>query len=319
MKFLDKKRGKTTKKPVASKPKPDSLLFHLHDQMCTTQPARPHKRVHASEMNKQILTDYRGMVTHEFCPREYALMDLLNKERPDEVITTANQKVFDEGNATANILIHRFADAGLAVGDWECRHCGHKYRFRRRPKKCVVNNCGHLYFKYHEIRFRSKTSGISCGIDMFFLTSKETLQVTEYKTLKDDEFKKLEAPLAEHKARTSLYLRIIADSGFTGDPIPIDLLEARVLYTCKGGWGWQDPEIDKYGKKNESFSPFKEFIIKRNDKLSETKWQHAIRLKEFRDQKKGIPLGLCPTQFCPRASSCSVREECFSGRFKGVP
>lgn len=309
MKFVKTFQGKT------QKDKPDSLLYHLHHKMAGPQAARPTKKVHASEMYKTIFDGW-AIKTHEFCPREYALLDVLKKDRPEEFITAAQQKTFDEGNMTAEWLIGMFADLGLAVGDWECRACGEMHKFRRRPVQCDAKSCGHKYFKYHEVRFLSEQSGISCGVDMLFLNRQKKLEALEFKSMKDEDFKALAGPMAEHKWRTNLYMRIVSNSD---DPRKdrIDCTRARVLYVCKGGWGWKDPEIKRYGKPDETFSPFKEFTIKRDDKVTQVKWEHAVRLKQFRDKKKGMPLGLCPTSFCTRASVCSVREHCFSGKYPG--
>ncbi len=299
MKFLDpiKKKGGTAGH--------DSLRYHLHKQLAGHDKARPNKNVHASELMKK---------DQEFCPREKALLDILKKERPDEFVSAPLRKVFDDGNIAANWLVHKLGDIGVVVGDWECHHCAAKYEFQKRPLKCT--GCQHKFFKYHERRFKSLTTDIGCGVDIFFLMQNKKLRVVEAKTIKDDDFKKLEAPLAEHKWRTNLYLRIIEDSN---SPLKdrIDLETFTVFYMCKGGFGRKDEDLRPYGITDGEFSPFLEYNVKRNDKLTDVKWAHAKRLFEFRKGLKGIPLGLCPTGFCARAQVCSVKDACFSGKFKG--
>lgn len=296
---------KFIKKFHKDKETPDSVKYHLHRHLSGTQKARGTQLVHASEMWK---TD------GEFCPREYALLDILKKNRPDEFLSTSQRSTFNQGNMFGNWIAHLFADMGLAVGDWECKHCGNKYEFQKRPTGC--DSCGHKHFLYHECRFISQETGLSCGVDLIRITKGNKHRIVELKTMKDEAFKDLAGPLAEHKIRTTLYLRIIADSG-RPEANRIDTTSADILYYSKSGWGPKDTDVVGWKIRDAHFSPFKEYEIKRNDKSTETKWYHARRLKEFREGHKGIPLGLCPTQFCKRAKTCSVAEECFSGRYKG--
>jgi hypothetical protein len=69
-------------------------------------------------------------------------------------------------------------------------------------------------------------------------------------------------PRAEHRLRTSLYMRIVADSP-TVLRRAIDTTEARVLYVCKGGWGAQDESVLRWRVPHDgAWSPFKEFSVK---------------------------------------------------------
>jgi len=305
-KLLNRIKGGTKKGRTGH----DSVAYHLHKQLDNKRKARSTKIVHASEMQKKDLFGNSG----EFCPREYALLDILNKTRPDERIKTCSQMVFNFGNKVADILIETLGDARMVIGDWECAYCEKKYKFQQRPIEC--KNCEHDRFDYIECRFTSVKTDQSCGVDMFIPTLSEKYRPVEIKSIKDEEFKKLDGPLAEHKWRTNLYMRIIADSkGPRKDKIITD--EAVVIYVSKGGYGCQDTDLSKRGIKDGPFSPFKEYVIKRDDKATETKWYHAQMLKEFRDGKRGMVKGICPTSVCNRAKSCTVAAECFSNRYKG--
>lgn len=296
MKFVSKINKKREKE--------DSLLYHLHRTLAGYERARTTKRVHASE----LYSDFR-----EFCPREVALLDILKKRRPDEFISTATRSTFDFGDMYADWLIDKLADAKLAIGDWECRYCGEMYKFQTRPRTC--RECDHHEFKHHEHRFKSKTCGVSCGVDTIRKTKGTKHRAIEIKSILKGEFEKLEGPLHEHKIRTNLYMRIIDDSKDPARKV-IDTQTAEIIYICKGGYKRND-DVTKWGFQDDNFSPFKVFLVKREDEKTQEKWDHALRLKEFREGKKGVPLGLCATQWTERAEKCSVCSDCFSGKYPG--
>jgi hypothetical protein len=137
------------------------------------------------------------------------------------------------------------------------------------------------------------------------------LRITELKTMDKDEFKALKAPLAEHKWRTNLYLRLVAES-----PHPwakqVDTTEATIMYISKGGYGCADDEPEKWGL-FEKFSPFKEFTIKREDKLTDDLVKRAKAVTDFRKGLVGSPCGVCSTAMSKRATKCTMKKACFSG------
>lgn len=287
-----------------------TIKYHLHKQLQNNTKARSIQIVHASDMLKK---DLYGN-SFEFCPREYALLDELGQTKPDEYIKTCSQMVFNFGNKVADIIVDTMGDADKAIGNWKCDYCGKNYKFKKRPKECT--RCEHTTFNYIECRFTSKQSHISCGIDLLIPTIKNN-KIIEIKSIKDEEFKKLEAPLAEHKWRINLYMRIVADSkGKRKDRINTE--EATILYVSKGGYGCKDTSLHKEGISDGPFSPFKEFIVTRDDKSTDLKWFHAQVLKEYREGKRGIMKGICSTSVCTRAQGCPVASECFSNRYKGT-
>jgi hypothetical protein len=284
-----------------------SIRQFLHATLPKLEPARDHANLHASDLLKKGLFEDK-----EFCPREYALLDTLKLKRPDEFLHTSNQKVFAEGNTAANWLIHKMADAGIAVGHWDCKYCHTRYKFQKRPSEC--KECCHTDFQYIEVRFRSQESDISGGIDIFVDLGEPKLRIAELKTMMDTDFKKLVAPLAEHKWRTNLYMRLVEDSN-SKFRHKINTKEALVFYMCKGGFGYQDDELIEEGIRDSLYSPFKEYRVARDDDTTQTKWNHAKALKRFRDGKGKLPKGICPTSACKRAQSCSVKNQCFSAKF----
>jgi hypothetical protein len=119
-------------------------------------------------------------------------------------------------------------------------------------------------------------------------------------------------PLAEHRARTALYLRVIAEDPEEG--VDVDTTEARILYVTKGGWGDKDLEVKKWDLTDGPWSPFKEFVVEASDELTGPYHEKAVALKARRGGGP-MPAGICPTQFCKRAKFCQVHAECFSGQY----
>ena len=132
-----------------------------------------------------------------------------------------------------------------------------------------------------------------------------------------DQFKELKGPLAEHRLRTNLYLRIMAESSSPWSNT-INHEKATVLYISKGGWGCADPQLKEWGLK-EQFSPFKEFEIARDDSQTDDLADRARTVKEFRAGKVGMPFGICATALVPRAMKCPLRAACFSRRASARP
>lgn len=282
----------------------NSLQFLLHQHLSGPESGRPFKRVHASELTKQ----------DGLCPRLYALADILKAQPKDEWLTTSSVVTFAIGRNVERNVVDWFADMKRIVGNWVCVSCGAVHEFQLRPLKC--GTCGAKVFDHRETRFESEHSGASCGVDMLIKTSDPKLRLVELKSIDKDEFKLLKAPLAEHKWRTELYLRIVAESGHPKASL-LDTSEAKILYVSKGGFGCADLGLKKLGI-NEGFSPFKEFSIKRNDKSTEPLSERARVVKRFRSGEIGMPCGVCPSALSKRAMSCPVRKECFSGDYPAV-
>ena len=138
----------------------------------------------------------------------------------------------------------------------------------------------------------------------------------ELKTMAADQFKTLIAPLAEHKLRTNLYLRIIAESEHPWASM-VSTERARILYISKSGYGCADDGLKAMGIK-ESFSPFKEFEVLRDDSQTAEPAARAKVVKDFRDGQVGMPRGICPSALTQRAKGCAFKSACFSGDHPGV-
>lgn len=288
----------------------NSLKWHLHNHLAGWTPQRSHKIVHASDLMKD---------GKDFCAREFVLLDITKKKPKDEFLTTSLQVTFQIGRDLQTSVVNWFADMGLAVGDWKCMSCGAMHSFQKRPHKCET--CGCKAFHPEEVRFMSSKTGVSCGVDLLVDLGQAKHKMVEIKTIDKEEFKKLVMPLAEHRWRTSLYPRIAAESD---SPYKdrVNLKEAVVLYTSKGGFGTLDDVVKGWKAdgllKDGDFSPFKEFQVARNDDATEAKCQEAKKVHLFRTGQGGIPKGICDTSFCKRAKNCPVMTDCFSGKYEGV-
>lgn len=278
-----------------------SLTSLLHDHLTDFDTHRGVERLHASELTKP----------DGFCPRFFILAHYNPKVLRDRWLSTPEAVTFQIGRDLQDAVVHWFADMKRAFGDWKCLGCDVLYEAGQRPEVC--EDCGSKHFKPVEMRFKSKTTGASCGIDMLGVLDDPQLWVTEIKTMDKDMFKDLKAPLAEHKERTNLYMRLVEDSDHPLKHL-IKLDKARILYVSKG-YGTLQKEKLKAHNISGSFSPFKEFIVDRDDSQTDYLMDRAKLVEDWKTGKIGIPNGLCSTSFDKRAASCTACKDCFSGKY----
>jgi DNA-directed RNA polymerase subunit RPC12/RpoP len=276
-----------------------NLRYLLHEHLAGFDPSRGVKIVHASELTRP----------EGFCPRFYALADVTKAKLRSRWLTTSEQVTFDIGRYLQDRVIEWFAEMNKAVAHWRCLACARLHEFQTRPLRCQA--CGVRTFRPEELRFTSAVTGASCGIDMLLAVGEPRLTSVEIKTIDKEQFKGLVAPLAEHRLRTNLYLRIIAESEHPWSNL-IDADRAIVLYVSKGGYGCAAPELKQWGLK-EGFSPFKDFVVLRDDTRTETQARRAKVVKDFRAGLVGMPCGICATAMVKRAQQCELRKACFSG------
>lgn len=281
-----------------------SPKLEIHRSVPRTDPPREHFPLRASD----LMND-----KYEFCPREHAFLDLQVASKKGEFIGTAQRLTFNHGrfmeDQIRNDLLRH-----LAVGDWVCGVCGHQLNtFSEAPKiKCPSCGWGHKW-QYNEVRYEDPYTGVSGGLDLLLKCGAPQHLMVELKTISPDMFKELVAPLAEHKARTALYLRLVAQSTIPHSD-RVNSKEARVLYAMKA-YGVKDESLKANGIKDSAFSPFKEFRVTRNDDILATPLARARVLKVWRETKKGMPCGVCPNGLMKRAQSCSAVSACFSGKY----
>jgi len=293
MKFLKTVRDK--KSTVLIK---DLLL----QRMTTTQKGRPITRVHASDLTRE---DY------EYCPRQIALQIQQGIPPKKQFIPAALRYTFDEGNDKQSRLNNDWA-GDIMHGYWDCLSCDHCSDFGARPATCTA--CGRKTFKFKEPRFTLKHSGASCGVDILLDVGEPKLMLAECKIIKSENFKKLQAPLSEHRVRTQLYLRMVAESD-NAHRHKINTDKAHILYMSRSH-GFKDD--------NGVISPFKEFIVQRDDKVTRQPLSKARALQISRESTDGAvfeeanpmyPARICNDMMCTRAGSCPVAKVCFSEKY----
>jgi hypothetical protein len=276
-----------------------SLKYLLHNHLAGPEDGRPYANIHASELTKP-----EGL-----CPRLYALADVTKAKPKNEWLSTSDQVTFRIGRELQDATVNWFADMGKAIGHWKCSACGALHEFQLRPAKC--GTCHSRHFHPKEVRFKSEINGASCGVDMLVAMGDTKLVPVELKTMDKDLFKGLVAPLAEHRLRTNLYLRIIKESAHVWSK-QVDVSRAIVFYISKGGFGCADPQLKAWGL-YDGFSPFKEYEVKRADKETDYLSARAKVVTDFRAGKIGMPTGLCSTAMSKRAQGCNLKGVCFGG------
>lgn len=286
--------------------KQPSVKNLIHREVAGYEKARSHAKIHASDL----------MRADEFCPREWILLDVTQRARKDAFIGTSQRLTFDHGRdlewRIRNVYLRKYM-----VGHWKCGVCGNDHpTFGKAPKiKC---KCGFDRWEYEEVRFHCEETGVSGGLDSLMDLGLPKLRILEIKTMDKDEFKGLVAPLAEHRFRTSLYMQL-AKASPSDVSNRVDTSFAHILYTSKS-FGFKDETLKAEGIVDSPFSPFKEFVIPRDDSLSETVLAKAKVVFQIRKQVESglparIPGGVCKTALDRRAANCACVTACFGSKY----
>lgn len=277
----------------AAKPK-HSVIGVLKQQLGGPQHGRSMKIVHASDVTRI-----------EFCPRRWALFELLGKDPPLQTVATAMDVTFRLGKTIESLLIEEWS-GDAAIGNWKCRWCGEQRTMVPKPDgHCSKISPRKHWWQYVQMVVEAPAYGIQGAPDVLFNIGAPQLVVTEIKIMAPAEFDTLLVPLPEHRLRTSLYLWIIEHSQHPYRD-KINLHESRVLYVSRG-----------YGKMNAEWNeilPFREFVVKRNDLDLNEFLKRAAALKAFRVTGL-MPQGICSTALDKTAKKCSVMHQCFSGDY----
>ncbi len=266
----------------------------LIDGIGATKETRTVHELHASDLTKQDPL---------FCPREMVLMRELGVSRPLSWMHYAHamRMTWDQGHDMQWRINNEYL-RDYMVGDWHCLRCDERLEWCTAPldQGCIDPEGGyhgHHLWEYREPVFHHP-SGFSGSLDGIVRFSKEKQRMLEVKIMAPEEFKGLKAPLAEHRVRTQLYLRMLAESEDVRTHM-LDTSEAHVLYVSRA-----------YGAKNElgKVSPFREYIVKRDDAQVE-------RYVHMANAVSGdMPEGICSSALVGRAEKCPVAKPCWSGK-----
>ena len=260
--------------------------------------ARLKKTIHASDLTNK----------EEYCPREVRLLDVLDVSLKRRYIGVPLRVTWDDGIDKQYRLNNDYLIREI-VGNWKCRTCGNTRAWCKKPHITCEHRRVSCLWEYEEVRFRHEPTGATGSIDAIIDVGKNKLRVVEIKIMSTSLFKPLVAPLAEHKLRTALYLRLIHQSTHA-HKLDINTDEASILYVLRG-YGFKD--------ENGDISPMKEYIVKRDDALVDRELAKAHALTWARGQDEVVyPVGVCSHVMADRAGSCPVAQECFSGKRKAT-
>jgi hypothetical protein len=273
-----------------------SLVELLNTRLAGKREARSHKVVHVSTVTDAELG---------FCPRQFALLDVLEQKLPPEYINAALQVAFDNGEALHDLCRNKWLRNDV-IGMWKCKNCKEERHFSKLPVLTKGYSCTHEWV-YHEEKFVDAETHISGSIDFFLDMGNKKLTVVEVKSIDKDQFAKLAGPMAKHRIRSQMYLALIERSTATKEvKEQIDLSHARILYISKG-----------FGKMNSDHGkvlPFKEFSVQRNDEAVAKYFELGAQVQDFRSGGK-MPKVMCANHLDKRAQSCPVVKQCFSGKY----
>lgn len=274
--------------------KPPTLISSILSNLQVKREPRDVTELHASDLTKE-----------DFCVREVALAKLTGVKKKAATIDAALAVTFDLGHVVSDLVREKWLGS-YSWGNWVCQRCGKVETLQSKPpEKHEHVNCTHLW-KYVEVMF-SHPLGWTGSIDVFARLDHK-LTVVEIKTMNPDDFEALVAPLAEHRLRTALYLRLIADADHPYKDL-IHLDRARVLYVSRA-FGKKNPDYDN------KILPFKEYELERDDAATDPFLADAARVKLFLEKGVVPPrIKACEYSFSPRAKSCGCMAPCFSGKF----
>ena len=212
--------------------------------------------IHASQITRS-----------DFCARQKHLINHHNV-KVTEAIGSALTATFETGKVLQDITTNTWLKEHV-WGHWVCGRCGFTWNYTFRPTHCA--NCPpnqaklRKKFEYREVMMRSHKLRMVGSVDFFIQPpASPLLYLVEHKIMSPTMFKDLKAPLSEHAKRTRLYLAMT-------DLIPDHLLPAPlaengiVLYISRGH-GTYNPIASTIGTANDSYSPWRQFRVKRDDK-----------------------------------------------------
>lgn len=274
--------------------------------LITQMAQRPQRDRGFQHLNASALTS--DDPRRKFCGRAYALARDLGKQEGAVVSTPLHLSVtYAIGYFVQDYVVKALKEH--LIGDWWCPNCKKFSHLRGEwfPRVRYCPDCDRNDNVYTESRLVSKTTGASGGFDAI-VRIKGVPTVIEVKSIDKDKFKELKTPLWEHTQRTSLYLRILEDSDWFGKALCPRVDEARIIYVSKGGFGVQ---MEKGGP----FTPLREFVVSRDDSLTDAAWEKAHEAHQYLIGKTTtLPDRVCEDMFDERASVCPFSGECFGAK-----
>lgn len=303
------KRSPTPRREPAKTIKYPSLKMLIHKSSKKNRKARHHRKVHASDLDP----------ARSWCPREVALLEVSGRTRPDEFLPTCRQVTFSMGYAASDLL-ERFTPEEVVWGAWKCRACGEELPPQHKPTACPSCGAKKEALRYREVFMRDPDTGVVGSCDLWVGLDGRVLTAIECKSEGKDTFAARTAPDFDHVWRTRFYLWLASVTPWLQSK-PLNLHDARIVYVCKSGFE-SDPELKAAKIADQHASPFKEYVVERDDVQMTAQMERVREWTSFyaaitKGASATWPEGVCSDLKCSRASRCTVRDLC--GNAKGDP
>lgn len=253
----------------------------------------------------------------DFCPREYYICKTQDRGyHPHRYHSMAEKWTHDMGHAIQSIQINRLLSQKVLFGTWVCRHCKAVY-LGYQPDGKACPSCKLKSWKYRDttielkipLKTKPKSQIIVRGnIDYIVGVTRTFGFVTDSKSIKAEDFDKLEEPLAKDTKQVRLYMQLANKPNATlvGTPFDdedrrftIDSENAVLCYACKG----------------QRQNPFKTFVVAQDKdfiKKIDTKLKALVSALETKTE----PVKICKEQHDLMAKQCAARDLCFGQTFK---
>lgn len=242
------------------------------------------------------------------CLREEALALVSESVRTDR-ISSKTQAIFETGNAFQDIIRDSaIKDDNMLRGMFRCKVCDYvhgavdgKYHINSkgakeaiqqqrisRPKKCIIENCGHTEFEYIEETISNDFLNIE-GHPDGILENKRYDHILEIKTANDRRFKEAKKQVFEaHVMQAMTYAWLMGKKGIV------------LLYFNKNNGDWFTREL------NVDWSVIKEVINKIRMLRS------ICREYEETGSVSILPERICEKETEWKAYNCEMCNLCFS-------
>jgi hypothetical protein len=255
------------------------------------------------EVEEQRIGYPRASSLYGACIRQHVLGTIHNKTKK-EWEAARDRLLYGIGIAVQEWIQNRHDVLGdRRRGWWKCLACRRILYFGGPPKRrCQYCGAHPEAIAYHEHFMKLKAPWLVTGHpDMFLEKDPAVFRLLEIKTIKDDEFDKLKAPLIQHDWQIQTYMW-----GCELDehlPVKTDSSIGYVMYVSKR---YQTKEL-----------PYKMFTVQRSEALVQRiKEKVSMYTDGVRDFPENVPP---PHDGCIRggmdnyqAKSCPCRVECIA-------
>lgn len=252
----------------------------------------------------------------DFCPREYYICKTRDRGyHPHRYHSMAEKYTHDMGHAIQGIQIKRLLTQHVLFGTWRCRHCKADFLgFQPDGKACP--NCTLKSWVYKDttiewrmpLKTKPKSQIIVRGNMDYIVATTPTFGFNaDAKSMKAEDWDKLEEPLLKDAKQVRLYMDFANRDGATlvGRPFDVNIR----TFTIDPEWA-----VLCYAVKAQRQNPFKTFDVRQDREFI------AKIDKKLKELKKALETQTEPTKICQSqndlmAKACSARDLCFGQTF----